>query len=289
VSRSSPPLSTALAPILGDTPAVPPRRGAIVPTAPRPLPSSSSGDPAVFLARRMDLHGSVALAAALEAFEAEPPAFEPTDPAAIAHVEEILARGLLELRQVVDRALVSALPPHARSKIPGPKALAELLDEAAVVGGGGAAAAGERSARAIESTIRAVWAPLSDLLHRGLERARAEARALREMLADPLRALGPGAARLEQLDAALARATERGTAPLFAGLGRMAEEAFARELRPHVVRLSPSPDAAELAAWFAPRGALPEAVLSLRRVIAGAADFERRRIEALVHACRNAC
>jgi hypothetical protein len=283
-------LSTALAPILGDTPAAPPRRGAIVPAAPRPLPSAANGDPAVFLARRMDLHGSIALAAALEAFEAEPPPFEPTDPAAIAHVEEILARGLLELRQVVDRALVSALPPHARSKIPGPKALAELLEESAIVGGGGVkAAAGERSARAVEAAIRAVWAPLSDLLHRGLERARAEARALREMLAEPLRALGPGAARLEQLDAALARATERGTAPLFAGLGRMAEEAFARELRPHVVRLSPTPDAAELAAWFAPRGALSEAVLSLRRVIAGAADFERRRIEALVHACRSAC
>ena len=226
------------------------------------------------------------MATLLETLESEQAVVEVTDPAAGAHLEDLYARGLADLRGIADRAFNSALPPHHRALLNGPKALAELLKDAGVLGGAEGTTPGPR---AIRDAIEAIHGPFVDLLDRALERVRSESLALRAALTEALRALGPAATRIEKLDAALAHATEKDTSSLLSGLTKIGAEASEQVLRPAVEDLSPSASAEDLAAWFEPRGPLPQAVLALRRVLVGVLDFERRRLEALVHACRSAC
>ena len=143
--------------------------------------------------------------------------------------------------------------------------------------------------RRSRASLEAVQAPLVDLLDRGLERVRTESLALRAALTEALRALGPAATRLEKLDAALAEATEKDTSALLANLATVGAEACEQVLRQALASLPPEAPVEELARWFEPRGPLPQAVLALRRVLVGVLDFERRRLEALVVACRSAC
>lgn len=243
-------------------------------TRSRPLARevARGGDPAAFMARLFDLSGSVELAGVLHAIEAQPmeASFEP-EALGIRHVEELVASGLAEARASVERAFIAALPPAPRSKLPSAAALLAGLN-------------GVRSTHA--ALLEALWPPLGELLARGLDRVRGRLGQLRRDLGAPLRALGPRALRLEQLDAVLTRAAAKKTTPWFLSLTPLAKSAFERELSARLAALARAPALADLTAWYAPDGFLPERVAQLQRVLAAAVELEQRRIVALVVAVK---
>ncbi|WP_437674727.1 hypothetical protein [Sorangium sp. So ce131] len=237
-------------------------------------PAAEFSDPAAVLARLMDLHGSISLARELSLLD-RPPA--PSAPAATegarAAVRALAADRLGELTAALDQ-LFSA-PFQRRNKLPdAPAVLATLEQTGALVP--------PRGRGALASAAGQLWEPFGELVTRALNRVRQETRALREELAPSLRALGPAAARLERLDAAIASATqkrrERALGELVPGLSRC----FARGFRAAVLALPEAVEIDHVAGWFGRDQWLGREVQRMELVVQAVLAHEAGRLLALV-------
>ncbi|WP_242515549.1 hypothetical protein [Sorangium cellulosum] len=241
------------------------------PRASRP----GASDPAAVLAGLMDLHGSVSLARELSLLDrrAAPPA-PPASDEARAGVRELAADRLGELAEALDH--VFAAPFQRRNRLPDAEAMLAILEQT------GALSTRPRAGRELASAAGQIWEPFGELAARSLGRIRLETRALREELAPALRALGPGAARLEQLDAAIASATqkrrERALGELVPGLARC----FARGLRAAVAALPEEVRLEHVAAWFGQGSWLGRELQRMELVVQAALAHEAGRLLALV-------
>jgi hypothetical protein len=230
----------------------------------------SAGDPAAFLARLMDLRGSVELAQRLAVADRVRPGRG--DAAARARLVDLTTERLSALEDEVARTFAD--PFHRRHKLPTPEQVVSvLIDSGALL---------DRRSRSIGAAAEALWAPAADLLGRALDRVRFELAALREEIGPPLCALGPAAARLERLDAALFGATARGRAELqdrlLAALGR----SFAARFAAAVSALPGATAPAHVRPWFARGGIYRAEIDRGRDALLGVLAHDRRRFLALL-------
>ncbi|WP_437778737.1 hypothetical protein [Sorangium sp. So ce1097] len=239
-------------------------------------PLAELSDPAAVLAGLMDLHGSVALARELSLLDrsAAPAAPAPPSDGARAEVRALAADRLGELAEALDS--VFAAPFHRRNRLPDAGAVLATLEQTGVL------PARSRAGRALASAAGQLWEPFGELAGRALGRIRLETRALREELAPSLRALGPAAARLERLDAAISAATqkrrERALAELVPGLAR----AFARGFRAAVAALPDEAGIEDVAGWFGQDRWLGRELQRMELVVQAALAHEAGRLLALV-------
>ncbi|XXY16679.1 hypothetical protein WME88_51440 [Sorangium sp. So ce216] len=235
-------------------------------------PLAELSDPAAVLAGLMDLHGSVSLARELSLLDRPAAPAAPAAEGARAEVRALAAERLGELAEVLDH--VFAAPFHRRNKLPDAAAVLATLEQTGVLPA--------RPARALASAAGQLWEPFGELASRVLNRIRTETRALREELAPSLRALGPDAARLERLDAAISAATqkrrERALAELVPGLAR----SFARGFRSAVGALPEGAGVEHVAGWFAPEQWLGRELQRMELVVQAALAHEAGRLLALV-------
>jgi hypothetical protein len=231
---------------------------------------SAPADPAAFLARLMDLRGSIDLARRLAAAERALPASAP-EPAARERLRILVGERLGGVRADLERTF--AEPFQRRNKLPGAAEAYAALAQAGALA--------ERGGRPLTAAVDALWAPFGDLVTRALERVRFETAALREEIAPALTALGPAAARLERLDAALSGATAQGRRGIEDRLLPALARSFAAQLRVAVTALPEPATAADLAPWFAPAGWVRVEVGRGRAVVEAVFVHERRRIDAL--------
>ncbi|WP_437278314.1 hypothetical protein WME90_45030 [Sorangium sp. So ce375] len=237
-------------------------------------PLAELADPASVLAGLMDLHGSVSLARELSLLDRHP-APPPAAEGARAEVRALASDRLDELAAALDH--VFAAPFHRRNKLPDAAAVLATLEQTGVLG-----AARDRAGRALASAAGQIWEPFGELMGRLIGRIRLETRALREELAPSLRALGPEAARLERLDAAIAAATqkrrERALAELVPGLSR----AFARALRAAVGALPEGAGIEQVAGWFGQEQWLVRELQRMELVVQAVLAHEAGRLLSLV-------
>jgi hypothetical protein len=242
-----------------------------------PAAGRAPGDPAAFLARLIDLRGSVELAQRLPALTRPRPAGRaPADAAAPARLRALAGERLEAVREEVVRAFAEAF--HRRNKVPTPEGVvAILIDSGALL---------DRRGRALVEATEAVWTPCGDLMARALDRVRFETSTLREELGPPLAALGPATARLERLDAALFGATAKGRQQLEDRLLAAVARSFAARFATAVAALPGATAPAHVAPWFAADGLLTGEIHRGRDVVLGVLGHERRRLEALVEGGR---
>lgn len=229
---------------------------------------------ASMLTSLLDLHGSVDLSRRLASLEALP--HPPFDRDAAPRARAVLRRRLREIAAMIEASF--AEPFRARNKLP---TAADMLSVLADTG-----ALAQRRGRPLALAADALWPPFRELAAGVLARVRAELRELRHELGHHLRAMGPTAARIERLDAALAAATGRGVDRLFGRLLPAAAPSFAQSLALAMIALpsEPAPDPTAIAAWFAEGGWVRRELSILNRVVAGVLRHERDRLEALVEA-----
>jgi hypothetical protein len=227
-------------------------------------------DPAAFLARLMDLRGSVELARRLAVVDRRPPVALP-EPAARERIRAFIGERLGGLRADLDRTFTE--PFQRRNKLPGAVEAYAALTQAGALGAPGG--------RPLTGAAEALWVPFGDLVTRALERVRFEAAAVREEIAPALTALGPAAARLERLDAALFGATAQGRRLLEDRLLPALARSFAAQLRVAVVALPERAALADVEPWFAPAGWVRVEIGRGRAVVDAVFAHERRRIDAL--------
>jgi hypothetical protein len=228
-------------------------------------------DPAAFLARLIDLRGSVELAQRLGA-PAPRGAQARGDAAARARLAALTGERLDALRDELMRAFAD--PFQRRNKLPTPELVVKvLIDTGALL---------DRRSRSIGEAAEALWSPAGDLLGRALDRVRFELAALREEVGPPLCALGPASARLERLDAALFGATARGRAELqdrlLAALGR----SFAARFSAAVQALPGATAPAHVRPWFERGGLFRAEIDRGRDALLGVLAHDRRRLAALL-------
>ena len=237
---------------------------------------SAPVDPAAFLARLIDLRGSVELSHRLSDV-ARPRAPEP-DLAAFSRLRALVGERLGGVRADVDRTFSD--PFQRRNKLPSAVEVHAALAQAGALAG----ALAERGSRPLplNAAAEVLWVPFGELVTRALERVRSEAASLREEIAPSLTALGPTAARLERLDAALFGATVTGRRQIEDRLLPALARSFAAHLRAAVVALPEPAAPLHLAPWFAPGGWVRDEVGRGRAVVEAVFAHERRRIDALV-------
>ncbi|WP_437589437.1 hypothetical protein [Sorangium sp. So ce1000] len=236
-------------------------------------PLAELSDPAAVLAGLMDLHGSVSLARELSLLDRHA-APRPAAEGARAEVRALAADRLGELAAALDH--VFAAPFHRRNKLPDAAAVLATLEQTGVL------PARDRAGRALAYAAGQLWEPFGELVGRLLGRIRLETRALREELAPSLRALGPDAARLERLDAAISAATqkrrERALAELTPGLSR----AFARAFRAAVGALPEGAGIELVAGWFRQDEWLARELQRMELVVQAVLAHEAGRLLSLV-------
>lgn len=241
--------------------------------------STAVGDPAAGLARLMDLHGSVALARELAALERGTAtgagavtatgagAVTATGAAAAAEARAIVAGRLGQLAAAIRSTFDE--PFQRRNKLPSAGEVLEAL---------------EQSGSRITGAAARIWEPFGELAARSLGRIRYETRAAREEIAPLLRAIAPGAAQLERLDAAIAVATERGKERLIDKMISALGRRFARRLR-EAVSVLPGPARDEdVVAWLAPGGWIRDEIRQIRLAVEAALSHEAERLLALTEA-----
>lgn len=228
-------------------------------------------DPAAFLARRMDLRGSVELARQLAAIDRSPAPKE-IDREAAQRLHALVRSRFGELKVGVDR--VFADPFQRRNKLPTPAQIHTSLEQAGALT--------MRIGRPIATAVEAIWAPFAELYALWLDRIGFEARVLRQEIAPALHALGPAAARLERLDAALLGATAKGRAELLDKLRLGLARSFALTLSRAVASLPAVATPAHIEAWSVAPGWLRPEIARANAVVHAVLAHERGRLEGLV-------
>jgi hypothetical protein len=229
------------------------------------------GDPAAFLARRMDLRGSVDLARQLATIDrgAAPVA---VDVEAATRLRVLVRSRLGELKAGVDRTFLE--PFQRRNKLPAPAQIHATLEQTGALA--------TRIGRPVAAAIDTLWAPFGELYTLWLDRIGYEARVLRSEITPELHALGPAAARLERLDAALLGATAKGRADLLNKLIPGLARSFARTLSNAIASLPAAATPAHVEAWGVAPGWLRPEIARGHAVVAAVLAHERGRLEGLV-------
>lgn len=231
-------------------------------------------DAAAVLADLIDLRGGVLLAELLAGLDAIDAAPDPEAPAIAARVRRRVAEGLDALEGRLNSAFENALRPRYRLPT-APRAFQVLQQTGAL---------DARRGRPLKTATRTLWAPCGEFVETQLKRARFAIQELRSAVAPELRRLGPDAARLERLDAALDAATRHEVERLYRRVTVACEASFAQALRRAVAALPRSPELADLAEGFSAWGWLPEEIEKARGLVLGIVHRERARLEALVEA-----
>ena len=228
-------------------------------------------DPAAFLARRMDLRGSVDLARQLAVIDRSP---TPTtsDPEAAQRLRALVRSRLGEVKTSVDR--VFADPFQRRNKLPTSAQIHASLSQAGALT--------TRGGRPVAAAVDAIWPPFAELYSLWLDRVGFEARVLRQEIAPMIQALGPAAARLERLDAALLGATAKGRAELLDKLLPGLARSFALTLSRAVASLPAAATPSHIAAWTVAPGWLRPEIARAHAVVLAVLAHERGRLEGLV-------
>ncbi len=240
-----------------------------------PPAALAPADPAAFLARRMDLRGSVDLARQLAAIDRSP-APTTVDPEAAARLRAVVRTRLGELKISVDRTFSE--PFQRRNKLPAPAQIHATLEQT------GALAA--RSGRPVAAAVDTLWAPFGELYTLWLDRIGYEVRLLRDEITPAIHALGPLAARLERLDAALLGATAKGRAELLDKLIPGLARSFARTLESAIGSLPAAATSAHIEAWAVSPGWLRPEIARGHAVVAAVLAHQRGRLEGLVEPIR---
>jgi uncharacterized protein with PIN domain len=226
-------------------------------------------DPAVFLARLMDLRGSVELADRLVG--RDPPCGS-LSLAARSQLRALVAERVEAIRGDVLRTLGD--PFQRRNALPTPdQVLAILLDTGALR---------SRQVDSLRAAAEGAWAPCANLLARVLAHVRAELGALREEVGLSIAALGPTSAHLERLDAALFGATAKARLELedrlLYALARSVTSRFAAA----VAELPDGTTTAHLRPWFESGGLLRADLERGRDAILGVLAHDSQRLAALL-------
>lgn len=223
----------------------------------------------------MDFSGSVALAELLDS----QPADGPSHP-------EAGARSELLMQQVgarLDALLPTALKPLTGRRapaVPPPHALLALLETHSVDGA--------LDAQSCARIARELGAPLRSALGTSLRQAQAHVATLRYEITHELRALGPRAARLERIDAALNRAIQAKLGELLDRMEHAAELTFERACL-HACRALPAGyGEAELASWSKPGGWIERYRERCVRMTKALFGHLRRSLEGLMRAAIHA-
>jgi hypothetical protein len=229
------------------------------------------GDPAAFLARRMDLRGSVDLARQLAVIDrGAAPAF--VDPEAAMRLRALVRSRFAELKSGVDRTFLD--PFQRRNKLPTPAQIHATLEQTGALA--------TRIGRPVAAAVDTLWAPFAELYTLWLDRIGYEARVLRSEITPDLHALGPAAARLERLDAALLGATAKGRTELLDKLIPGLARSFARTLPRAIGSLPAVVTPAHVDAWGVSPGWLRPEIARGHAVVAAVLAHERGRLEGLV-------
>jgi hypothetical protein len=200
-------------------------------------------NPAEVLATLMDFSGSVTLA---ELLQAPPPEGMPhPDASELAwKLQESVRKQLTALSTNVLRPLSGRhAPPH-----PAADELLASLERAAGAPGR------VPDAQGIERFARDLGAPYFKALYKAVQQAQVQIQSLRARITLELRQLGPRAARLEYIDAALQRSVQHKQIELFERLVLAAELTFERACVRACTELPDGFGAAELARWSSEDG-----------------------------------
>ena len=235
------------------------------PAAPAPT------DPASFLARRMDLRGSVDLARQLATIDRSA-APASVDLEAAVRLRALVRSRLGELKVSVDRTF--AEPFQRRNKLPSPAQIHATLEQTGALA--------TRIGRPVAAAVDTLWAPFSDLYTLWLDRVGYETRLLRDEITPAIHALGPAATRLERLDAALLGATAKGRTELQNKLIPSLARSFARTLASAIGSLPAAATPAHVDAWGVSPGWLRPEIARGHAVVAAVLAHERGRLEGLV-------
>jgi hypothetical protein len=230
-------------------------------------------NPAEVLALLMDFAGSVELAKMLHA----PAASGPSHPDAT-----MLARKLQDkVRAKLDAVLVRALKPLAVPRADPTELLAAITR---ATGEPGSVPDGASAAR----LARDLGEPLRQALGSSLRQAQAQLAPLRWDITHELRALGPRAARLERIDAALQRSISAKLTELFDRLELAAELTFERACSYACSALPETYGVAELAGWAGEGGWLERYRERCERMAQAFFGHLRRSLEGLMLAAIHA-
>jgi len=221
---------------------------------------------AEFLAELLDFDGAVQLSRALEATPA--PVAAPSSP------ELALARAQRRLTDVEREARLPLHDPHTGLTLVPASRLQRALERA------GAPASRQR--KAIAAAARELFAPVEARTVQRIATVRRLVREVREEIAPAVAASGPVAARLEQLDAALAGATAARSDALFGRAVISLGDGFAADLEQVVIEL-PRPCAGlPVAAWTGPGGVVADHIGRCEALIAAVFLHERARVDMLL-------
>jgi len=230
-----------------------------------------ASDPAAFLARRMDLRGSVDLARQLAAIDRSPPPPAASTEAAM-RLRALVRTRFAELKAGVDRAFLD--PFQRRNKLPTPAQIHAALAETGALT--------TRIGRPVAAAVDTLWAPFAELYALWLDRTGYEVRVLRDEVVPSIHALGPAAARLERLDAALLGSTAKGRAELLDKLLPGLARSFALTLSRAVASLPAIATPSHIAAWTVAPGWLRPEIARAHAVVRAVLAHEHGRLEGLV-------
>lgn len=200
-------------------------------------------NPAEVLATLMDFSGSVTLAELLHA--PAPEGMPHPDASELAwKLQERVRKQLSSLSTMVLRPLTGRYaPPH-----PAADELLAALERAAAVPGK------VPDAQGVERFARDLGTPYFKALYKAVQQAQVQIQSLRAQIGPDLRQLGPRAARLEHIDAALQRSIQGKQIELFERLVLAAELTFERACVRACAELPEGFGSEELARWSAEDG-----------------------------------
>lgn len=234
-------------------------------------------DGAAVLAGLIDLRGSVALAERLATIDAPLAAIEPADPAV---VRAMLHTGVSDIEARLEEAFTHAFRP--RYRLPTPQRGWLIIERSGLLDAPRPTGRSRRSPKPLRIAVRHLWAPFGEFLDTHLKRARFALRDLRAELEPKLLGLGEDAARLVQLDGALAEATNGTTEKLLRRVGHAAERAFTEAVTEAWRSWPAEPTAEHFVAGFSPEGWLGDVLAEAQAMYRAVAHHERSRLEALV-------
>lgn len=253
-----------------------PIAAAVVPFAAADAPPGLA-DPAAVLAGLIDLRGGVVLAERLAELDGALPGVAASDPAA---VRAMLHTGLAELEGRLDEAFTHAFRP--RYRLPSAHRAWLIIERSGLLGAVRPSARSRKLPKELRIAVRHLWAPFGEFLDTHLKRARFALRDLRLELLPQIAGLSEDAARLAQLDGALAEATSGSTERLYRRVAQSAEHAFAEGVMAAWRGWGAEVRFEDFAGGFAPDGWLGDRLAEAQGLYRAVVHHERARLEALV-------
>jgi len=244
-------------------------------TAPDEVHAPSRVDVVETLATLLDLTGSMALAAHLDTPDVSAPGKTPVRVADVDCADWVEDR-LTHITAVVERRLSDL--PTSRSSVWGAERMIDEIE--------GRGLLRRRRARDVARLARDATDAHVLAVRGVIERIRGEVRGLRAELGPRLVGLGPDAARLEALDALVARARAAGTQRLLGRLPAALLEAFEARLAVALVGLDEGNVRERIEAAYAADGFVSRHYGDSERSVAALLAHERAAIEALVSAAQ---